>query len=206
MAEYRSNSHRSREVAASEPKRDIKVDKVVNGKVKIKKKTGARKFADNFLSEDVASIKSYVVNDLVAPTFKKLIFEVGRDALEIALFGKASGGSRRDPGRTRVSYREHFDDGRRSRDHRDEPRRNRFDYDDLIFESYGEALAVYEGMLDILDRYKLVTVAAMYDLANIDDFEYTANNYGWTDLRIHEPVRRGYGGYYLALPKAYPLD
>lgn len=205
MAEYRSNSHRSREVAATEPKQDIKVEKVVNGKVKVKKKNGARKFADNFLSDDVSSIKSYVIDDLIAPTFKKLIFEVGRDALEIALFGKSGGGSRRDSGRSRISYREYFDDGRRSRDRRDEPRRNRFDYDDLVFETYGDALAVYEGMLDILDRYKLVTVAAMYDLAN-EDIDYTANNYGWTDLRVHEPVRRGYGGYYLALPKAYPLD
>ena len=129
---------------------------------------------------------------------------MGRDALEIALFGRANGGSRRDSGR-RVSYRECYDDGRRSRDRRDEPRRNRFDYDDLVFETYGDALAVYEGMLDILDRYRLVTVAAMYDLAN-EDIDYTANNYGWTDLRVHEPVKRGYGGYYLNLPKAYPLD
>lgn len=208
MAEYKSNSHRSKELATTEPKRKrIEVEKVVSGGVKTKKKKDARKLADIFIKEDLSTVKSHIVDDIAIPAIKKLIFESGREALEMALFGRHGDGSRRDSGRSRVSYRSYYDEPRRS-EHRESSRssrRSRFDYDDLVFETRGKAEAVYEGMLDILDRYKMVTVAAMYDLADMD-VDWTANDYGWTDLRVHEPVKRVHDGYILDLPKAYPLE
>lgn len=205
MSEYKSNSHRSKTTEV-EPKREIKVEKVVNGKVRTRK-NDARKLADIFISEDASNVKSYIIDDLILPTFKKLIFEVGRDGLEMILFGRSGGDrSRRDSGRSRVSYRSYYDDPRDDRrDTRRAGSRTRFDYDDLVFDTRGEAEAVYEGMLDILDRYKLVTVAAMYDLADVS-IDYTANDYGWTSLRVHEPVKRVRDGYILNLPKAMPID
>lgn len=205
MGEYQSNSHRSRETSASESKKKIEVEKVVSGKVKTKKKSGPSKFVESFISEDAANIKSYLIDDLAVPTLKKFLFEAGRDILEMALFGRTGGGSRRESGRSRVSYGEYYDRGRERRDSMRSVGRNRFDYDELIFETRGEAERVYDEMCKIIKRYNLVTVAAMYDLADVP-IEYTANNYGWTNLNVHEPIKRVHDGYILNLPKAMPID
>lgn len=208
MSEYQSNSHRSREQAATENKRKMEVEKVVTGKVKTKKKSGASKFVENFISEDASNIKSYLIHDLAVPTLRKFLFDAGRDILEMALFGREGSRGRSDSGRSRVSYAKYYDNGR-DRDRRDSSRgavRTRFDYDDLIFETYGDADRVYEDMCNLIKRYNLVTVAAMYDLANVPIDNYTANNYGWTNLNVHEPIKRVRDGYILNLPKAMPIE
>ena len=58
--EYKSNSHKSKEVDERK-----KVGKVVKGKVKTKKKSGITKFTDVFISEDVSSVKSYIIGEVL---------------------------------------------------------------------------------------------------------------------------------------------
>lgn len=209
MAEYVSNSHRSKDLAtSSDSKRKMEVEKVVTGKVKTKKKNGASKFVDNFISEDAKNIKSYIVDDLAVPTLKKFLFDAGHDILETLLYGREGGRGRSESGRSRVSYARCWDD-RRDRERRDNTRnqvRTRFDYDELIFETRGDAERVYDDMCDLIKRYNLVTVAAMYDLANVPLDNYTANDYGWTNLNVHEPIKRVHGGYILNLPRAMPIE
>ena len=53
MEEYKSNSHKSRAEAA---KQERKVEKVVTGTVKAKKKGGLHKFTDVFISEDAGNV------------------------------------------------------------------------------------------------------------------------------------------------------
>ena len=61
-------------------------------------------------------------------------------------------------------------------------------------------------MEDLLDQYKLVSVADLYDLVGISG-DYTDNKYGWTNLRNARVERLRYeDGYILKLPKALPLD
>ena len=59
-------------------------------------------------------------------------------------------------------------------------------------------------MDEMLDRFKVVTVLDMYDAAG-KTAPYTADKYGWSDLREAKvvPVR---GGYVVKLPRAYPID
>ena len=70
---YENNSHRFREEQAVEEKK--KVEKVVQGTVRTKKKNGFQKFAGFLVSDDVSNIKSYVVKDVVIPSVKKAISE-----------------------------------------------------------------------------------------------------------------------------------
>ena len=74
---------------------------------------------------------------------------------------------------------------------------------DITFETRGDAEAVLEQMDDVIDRYGIVTVADMYDMADLTA-PYTSNKYGWTSINSAEVVRVR-DGYILKLPKATDL-
>lgn len=207
MAEYKSNSHKSKaegaENATTEEKR---ATKVVSGKVKTKENNG-RKFTGLFVSEDAANVKSYVLMDVLVPAVKKAISDIVTDGIDMILYGESRGKKSRSGG---VSYRSYYDDrDRRDRD-RDRDRGSsrstsgRFDYADIVFDTRGDAELVKEQMGDIVDKYGMVTVADMYDLAGLTVL-YTAARYGWFNIRTAE-VTRVRDGYVIKLPKAMPID
>lgn len=203
MAEYQPNSHKSKAETAQTAE-EKKVKKVVSGKVKTKKNDG-RKLLGMFISEDAGDVKSYVVMDVLIPAIKKAISDIVTDGIDMILYGgkgkRASGSS------SKVSYRSYYDDrdrSRRDRDRDDYRACGRFDYDDIIFETRGEAELVREQMVEIIDNYGFVTVADMYDMVDLTA-PYTAAKYGWTNIRTAEVIR-GRDGYMLKLPKAMPVD
>lgn len=204
MPEYQSNSHRNKELPAE--KKERKVEKVVHGKVKTKNNQG-RKLANIFISEDASNVKNYVFMDVLVPAIKKAISDIVRDGIDMVLYGESGRGrsSSRSRSDDRPSYRSYYDDNHRDRD-RDRNRRgnSRFDYDDLIFDTRVDAEFVKDGMLDDIERYGMVSVATMYDLAGVTA-PYTASSYGWMGLRYIE-VKRVRDGYILQLPKAMPID
>ena len=65
------NSYKSKEAS-----KEKKVEKIVKGTVKTKKKSEIRKFADIFISEDVGNVKSYVFNDVLVPAVKNAIVDI----------------------------------------------------------------------------------------------------------------------------------
>ena len=201
MQDYKPNSHRFKESQKESVKEKKKVNKVIKGKVKTKKKSEMRKAVDNFISEDVSNIKTYIVQDVIIPTIKDTIWNAITNSLEMVLF---PGGKKRSRG-SKISYTNYYD-----RDRRDDRRAvssravSRFDYDDIIFESRGEADAVLVQMEEVIDCYDAVSVSDLYDMVG-ETAPHTANRYGWTNLRNAEPVRVR-DGYILKLPKALPLD
>ena len=205
MAEYQSNSNRSKELAkeqASGEKREIK--KVVSGKVKTRENKG-RKFADIFISEDAGNIGSHIVMDVLVQVIKDTIFKVGRDSLEMLLFGRSGGGSSSNRSSDRISYRKYYDDNRRDdRSRSGSSSSGRFTYQDIVFDSRRDAEAVRDQMLDAIDRYNMVTVFDMYDMADLNP-PYTSDKDGWYGLRGIDVVRDR-DGWILKLPKAMPID
>lgn len=204
MKEYQPNSHRSKELAATESVPEKKIEKVVTGKVKTRDNKG-RKFADIFISEDAANVKSYIFMDVLVPAIKKAVSDIVTDGIDMILYGGTgrSGSSRKSA--SKVSYRSYYDD--RRDDRRDSDRysaRSRFEYEDIVFETRGEAESVRRQMIEVTERYGFVTVADMYDMADLTA-PYTSNNYGWVNVRSAEPVRVR-DGYILKLPKASPID
>ena len=199
--EYKPNSHKYKEeqkTAAEEPKR---VEKVVHGAVRTKKRSDIRRVADVFISEDVKNVKSYVLMDVLVPAIKKAISDIVTNGIDMILYGET--GHRGRGSSSKVSYRSYYD--RRDDERRDNGRtRSRFDFDDIIFESRGEAQAVREQMEDMIKRYGVVTVADMYDMAALDH-PYTSNKYGWMNISNAYVDRCG-GGYIIKLPKATPID
>lgn len=209
MSNYQSNSHKSKALQNETP-REKRVEKVVKGKVKTKKNEG-RKLANIFISEDAANVKSYVFMDVLVPAIKKAVSDIVRDGIDMILYGETDHRDRRrrNSRSDRVSFRDYDRDYDRARD-RDRDRRssrNRFDYDDITFETRGEAELVRDRMLDVADEYGMVTVADMYDMADIS-VPYTAANYGWmkSALDYIEIKRTRDGEYVLKMRKAMPID
>lgn len=198
MENYPSNSHKAREEVAEK-----KVEKVVSGKTSTKKKSGIRKLSDTFLSEDVGNVKSYIFSEVLLPAAKKLVSDIVTNGTNMLLYGEIKN---KKGNSSKVSYSRYYDDRRdRSRDYRSPVVRNNFDYDEIIFETRGDAEAVLDAMYDILNQYKVVSVAELYDLASITTHNYTCNNYGWIDLRGSSVVRVR-DGYILKLPRALAID
>ena len=77
-------------------------------------------------------------------------------------------------------------------------------YNDIVFSNRGDAEEVLGRMEELLEHFKAVSVADLFDLAGLR-FNYTDNNYGWTNLR-EARVERVCGGYTIRLPKATNID
>lgn len=201
MAEYAPNSHKSKETSTAVSTDDKKVKKVVAGKVRTKKKSEMSKFKDVFIAEDAQNVKSYIFMDVLVPAVKKAISDIVRDGIDMILYGDTKRSSR-SSNSSYVSYRDYSN---RDRDRRDDRRtvRTGFDFEDIIFETRGDAEEVRSLMDELLDQYQVVSVADLYDLAGMSS-PYTANKYGWTNLRNAEVVRVR-DGYMLKLPKALPI-
>lgn len=206
MENYSSNSHRSRGKVSREKETEEKpkIEKVVNGNVRIKKKNEIQKFADIFMSEDLISVKNYILHDVIIPAAKKTLSDAVSNGIEMMLWGEARGQNRRT-GTSKRSYTAYYDDRNTERRYVKASRdRSGYSFDDIIFDSYGEADDVLTHMDDLMEVYKLVRVADLYDLAGVDG-PYTHNDYGWTDIRSAKIVRAG-GGYMIKLPRPLPLD
>ena len=181
-----------------------KVDKpIVSGKVR--KKSEISKLSDVFLADDVGSVGRFIVSDVIIPTIKNLFYDVVDNSLKMALFGERGGRTTRQHKRSGeyVSYDKMS--RRDDRDYPDDRVRARHRYNDIEYDSRGEAEMVLEQMEDIIDRYGHVSVADLYDLADVTG-EYTDHKYGWTNLRSAEIMRNRYGAYVIKFPKAMPLN
>ena len=201
--DYKPNSNRYKKEQSNALAERKKIEKVVTGKVKTKKKSEISKLKDTFISEDVSNVKSYIVMDVLIPAAKKAISDIVRDGIDMILYGDTRGG-RSSSGASYVSYRSYSDRDRR--DTRRESSRTRvgYDYDDIILESRAEAEEVLRRMDELIETYGIVSVADLYDLVG-KSCNYTDNKYGWTNIRNAEPVRVR-DGYLLKMPKAGPID
>lgn len=200
--DYKPNSHKSKENKDA-PVEDKKVEKIVKGVVKTKKKNEIRKLADVFISEDVANVKSYIFEDVLIPSIKKAISDIVGNGIDMILFGK-SGIHKSSSNASKISYRSYYERDKDRRPTGETRTRSGYSYDEIVLDSRGEAEDVLSRMEELISTYGLVSVADLYDLVGITG-NYTDNKYGWTDIRIAS-VARVRDGYLLKLPKALPLD
>lgn len=194
IKEYPSNSYKSKELEKQRTEEKKKLEKVVTGQVKTKKKSGFSNFLSGFVSDETHSIKTYLVKDVVVPTIKKTI----TDIVDMILYG---GSKRSKTPASRVSYHSFYDDPRDSR------RESRvvpgYNYEDIILETRGDVEEVIGQLNDLIDTYGIASVMDLYDLVGITG-TYTDNKYGWTNLASADFVRTR-DGYKLKLPRALPL-
>lgn len=187
---------------------------ISSGRAKVQKKSGVSKFANTIISEDAQNVKSYIVMDVLIPSFKKAISDIVTNGIDIVLYGESGGSKKSNAGR--VSYRNYYDgrgnikssryDNTETRD-RGSSRSNRQSvslFDDIVVETRGDAEDILSRMSEYLDNYPVISVADMYDLANITSFPHTYNNYGWKSIASAKTIRVN-DGYLIKMPPVEPL-
>lgn len=208
MAEtvYPPNSNKYRE--EQKQKQSTPVDKQIQKVAKSATKTKTnevRKLADIFISEDVSNVKSYIFMDVIVPAVKKAIYDVVTNGIDMFLYG-GSGKGKSSSNSSKVSYRNYYErkDSGSYRSVDNNTSRNALDYEDIVFATRGEAEAAKQQMIDVIDRYGMVTVGDLYEMADLTP-PYTSQSYCWTDLHTAE-TQRVRDGYILKLPKARPIE
>lgn len=196
--DYPSNNHKKKQVP------EKKVVKVTSGKVVKQKKTLGKKIAETFLGDDIESVSTYIIHDVIIPAAKNMISDTVSNGIEMLLFGQPKGSrTRRDRGKSYVSYSNYYNDrpAARQMSHQNRARHN---FDDIILESRGEAEEVLSHLVDLTEDYGMASVADLYDLVGVTS-NFTDNKYGWDNLASGRvvPVR---GGYLLELPRPIVLD
>lgn len=195
--QYPSNSFKSR-AEAEKLERTKKVEKIVDGKKN--KRGGLSKLADVFIAEDAANVKEFIVKDVIVPAIKKMVYDVLVGGVDMT-FNGGRGQSGRTTARTTpyVSYNQYSS--------REAPRTTvtrRVGYEDVVLETRVDAEKLLRNLDGLMETYKMVTIADLYDLVG-EDATPQDQNYGWTNIR-NADIQRVPGGYLLRMPKPCPLD
>ena len=203
---YTPNSHKYKEEQkTTTTTKEKRIQKVVKSPAKTKKNE-ARKLADIFISEDVSSVKNYIFMDVLVPAIKKAIYDIVTNGIDMFLYG-GSGRSKNSSSGSKVSYRNYYEQknsGGIVRNHDSNRVQTGFEYEDVLFNSRGDAESAKQQMKDIVARYGLVTVNDLYEMAMLSA-PYTSQKYGWMDVS-NVTVERVRDGYILKLPRAVPID
>ena len=203
---YPPNSRKSKEEAraAREQIPEKKVEKVVVGKVVQRKKGLASRLGGTFFSEDREGVMQFVVMEVLLPAAKNMISDAVSQGLERLLFGELRARSRNDRPGGYISYNkvrrpaipEYGTIGSRAR--------AQHDFQDIIFETRGEAEDVLDGLRSLIGQYELATVADLYTMSDITP-DYTDDKWGWEDLST-AMVRHVRGGYVIQFPRARSIE
>lgn len=194
------------EKTKAEPEKHL--NSVVTGEVKTKRRSLFKRFTDTFFKENIKDVKTYVIQDVVIPAICEGITDAITSAAGMLFLGEATRRTRR-PGPTnngsKISYDKMYN-GRSERMPSSARSKVAYDFDDIWFESRGDAEIVLENMYDILNsEYRQVTVADLYDLLG-KSTTFTQNKYGWRDLRGARVAGSPSRGYFLDLPRPMALD
>ena len=87
MEEFRSNSHKSKEMVNVEQSEERHLAPVVReGSASIQKSNGFTKIARSIIAEDMQSVGKYIVSDIIVPAFKKSIDDIVSNGIHMLKF------------------------------------------------------------------------------------------------------------------------
>lgn len=200
--DFPSNAHSKKEAPEG-----ARVQKVIQGKVIKRKKSFGKRISEVFVKEDVDSVSSYIIHDVLVPALKDTIADMVKGGIEMMLFGEKQGrNTTRNRGKSYVSYNSYSNGQQRREQGRDQSYRNRarHNFDDITWPTRGEAEEVLSQLVDLTVDYNEATVGDLYDLAGISG-TYTDRDYGWKNL-ASASVSRVREGYILNLPRPINLN
>lgn len=201
MDEFKSNSNRSKEQNSTEKVLEHRTGKVISGEAHKRKQSNLSKAGSVFMPGDVDSVKNYILMDVLVPSIKRAISDIVCNGINM-LLGEPT---RSKPGTqaAKVNYRSYYEQQSDRRDYNRPRTQAAYSYDDIVFPTRGDAEEVLYRMEELLQRFDMVSVADLFDMAGIS-CNYTDNKYGWTNLRDAH-VERISDGYIIRLPRATTL-
>lgn len=196
------------ETTVSAPEKPKHLEKAITGTARIQKKSIFKRFAENFLAGNITDVKEYVLMDVLIPAVKDTVSDMLTKSIEMMLFGETTSRSKKKSsgGGTYISYGSPFRNGESKE--RLPSSRNRMGhrFDDVVFDSRGDAENIVDIMQDMIETYGAVTMADFYDLCQITiTWADDGDKWGWTDIRNVSVVRAGRDGYIIDLPKPIKL-
>ena len=153
-------------------------------------------------------VPAHLVLNVFVPAMKQTMYDVVCNGFGMA-FDIKEGGRKRDRGSS--GYGGYFS----SRRDRDDDRDNKRDYNkpetyrEVWFESYQDAVDVYNSMLDYCDDQGYVTVLEFYALADLKSPRPDRDDRkGWAKSDLRNPdIFKGRDGYfYIDLPRPTVID
>lgn len=185
-----------------------KLEKVVSGKVSRKRRTLVDRFRNTFVKENPTDVKKYVLQEVIIPAIIDGVYDVMTSSFEMMFRGSTSRKAKKSLVNSlgsRINYGGFFSGGERKERISDVKKPEaQMGFENLCFESKGEAEIVLDNMVEILNsEYKQVTVADFYELAGFTG-EFTDYDFGWKDLSGAK-VKYSRDGYYIDLPRCISL-
>lgn len=210
MEEFPGNSRRNTEPTPSpvQPAEELKLDKVVTGKVVRRKTPLGRRLMATFFSGDSNSVVGYLGKEVLLPALQNLITDFVTQGIEKAVYGEVRSTGRTARGsatpRAHISYDRPSSIIRAPAARAPEPRRavtqrSAVDIEEIILDSKIAAEMVTEKLNEIIEEYGAATVGHLNDLIG-QTSAYTDHKWGWTDLSEMR-IRRVREGYLLLLPE-----
>lgn len=198
---YKSNSDKNRE----EQNIDKKIKPVVPGSATIRKKNNLQKTTNDFIAESARNVWLYILKEVIEPSAKKAISDIVKTGIDMFLYGEADS-SKKHSMASKISYRNYYDQSSNLiRANTIDYRQNGLKYDDILFETRGDAEAVLDAMHDIISQFGSVSVSDFYELARVPNDNFTMARYGWSNISGASAIRVR-DGYILKLPRVIPLN
>jgi hypothetical protein len=202
--EYSGNTDKSKE-PIKRPEKQI--EKVVTGEVVQKPKGIGRKFRDVFFGGDLRTAVRYIAGDVLLPSLRDLLVDMTSKGIQRVVYGESRYRPLRPTEyRPRVSYNNPINPAYRDPRSRgflpDQPHPNRAvrrESNDIILASKEEAERVVEQLIDIIDKYDVVSWADLCELVGLPS-SHTDNKWGWTYL-TNVDIRQTRDGYLIDLPQ-----
>lgn len=212
--DYQGNTNKDKEKIPEK-----KIEKVVTGEVINKPKPIGRKFKDIFFGGELRSAARFVTADVILPAFRDLLVDAVVNGTRRVVYGESMYRRNRPfEYRPRVSYNDPirarsypYSYPRDPRDPRDRPVANLPDQpsrwrterpsnvNEIILANRSDAENVVEGLIDIIEKYEVASLADLYDLIGLPTSPVD-NKWGWTQLRNIE-IRQVRDGYLIDLPQ-----
>lgn len=201
MDEFKSNSNRSKEQDSTEKVLERRTGKVISGEAHKRKQSNLSKAGSVFMPGDMDSVKNYILMDVLVPSIKRAISDIVCNGINM-LLGEPTR-SKSGTQAAKVNYRSYYEQQSDRRDYNRPRTQAAYSYDDIVFPTRGDAEEVLYRMEELLQRFDMVSVADLFDMAGIS-CNYTDNKYGWTNLQAAH-VERVSDGYIIRLPRATTL-
>ena len=206
MNDIRPNSHKSKAAPTTEKPKLQPV--ITTGTAKAQTPGTISKLTRNIISPDAKNMKSYIVDNVIVPSIKKICSDVLTTGVHLLFGGEAS--ARRGGTAGRVSYTNYNDVDRFSSGRPTKPAATNYNkgsvalFDEIEVETKVEAEEILTRMSEYLEVYPSISVGDLYDLAGIPSFPHTYHQYGWRTVAEAKPVRTT-SGWLLRMPPVEPL-
>ena len=206
MAKVELPTNSSVPKATTDGKEGKKFEKVVTGKVTVKKKNELQKLADIFIAEDLQNVKRTLIYEMLIPAVRDLAVSMFNNTVNMVFYGKESRNrpyngyySNTQPPQP-ASWARYYSQQHTPPQNYQNNVYGQPSFQEATFNFRRDAEEVLDQMNYSISQYGRVSIADYYDLIGVSS-DYTDFNYGWHDLR-NANIRAVPGGFVISLPKA----